>query len=458
MKKIISILFMFLILSTTVLGFCACTRPEEELIIYNWEEYIYPDFEQDFIDYYKQKTGKDLTITYVTFDTNETMLNRIMNGAGRADLICPSEYAVQRLIAGGYLEKINYFAPENSAQYPNAQNIDTDIVQTISDSFGDDEIDITEYMVPYMWGTLGILYNTDKISPEQAHDAGWGLLWNETSTGEIISEELTGKIFIKDSVRDSYCASVFYLKQKGLLDLEHVNLSANELINSVDDVLMAQAEQVLIAQKSQLKGYAVDFDKDDLITERAYASLAWSGDAMYAIEEAEADGVNLDYFVPEIGGNIWLDGWVIPKTASNKECAKIFIDWMNDPVVAMNNMMEIGYTSAVSQQALKNSQEALQIYYEVYEWAEDEIEEANEYFFDDARRYPLVTDVSLGVMHDFGAKNATITEMWGRVRAAGVAAWDWALYTILVLGTIFGLFFAIVFFRGNRVRKVKIIE
>ena len=141
-----------------------------------------------------------------------------------------------------------------------------------------------------------------------------------------------------------------------------------------------------------------------MINGDAYVSLQWSGDALYTMEEAD----NLDYFVPKIGGNIWFDGWVIPKNAPNYENALKFIDFLNRPEVAMANAMYIGYTSAVSPEVLQNSQAAMNVL------VENEYEAAE--YFGDLNRYPVIDDAKYGVMKDFGEYNDDAIAMWERVK------------------------------------------
>lgn len=306
---------------------------------------------------------------------------------------------------------------------------------------GGETVDITDYFVPYMWGTLGILYNADVVT-EADLAKGWGLLWNENG-----NEALNGKIFMKDSIRDSYCAAVMYLKEYNLLPDAHKNKSVQELINTNDDTMLAAVEELLVRQKDVLKGYEVDFGKQEMISEKGLVDLAWSGDALYAIEEAEASSSApaLDYFVPEVGGNVWFDGWVIPKNAKNKEAANYFIAFLNEPEIAMSNMLEIGYTSAVDKSVFESSEAALALLEEAeYDAAE---------FFADERRYPEITE-SLGVMKDFGARNDVVVAMWERVVSSNTDLTTlWIIIGVVAVLVIAGI--AIFLVRRNKNRRVK---
>jgi len=290
-------------------------------------------------------------------------------------------------------------------------------------------------MVPYMWGTLGILYNTSVVSEEELEEYGWGVLWNVQK-----NDKLENKILMKDSVRDSYAAAIFYMLEYDLLPEGYENYSVQELINCTDDEIIEAARVVLTEQRDHISGYEVDFGKDDMINEIVYADFAWSGDALWAIEEGdydeETDTYQLGYYVPPIASNIWYDGWVIPTSVNNKLAAMMFIDYMCSPMSGIRNSMAIGYTSAVSKDLLQNDEE-------VCAFIEDNEYDLEEYFSDEGR-YPEIND-TLGVMRDFGAKNDAVVQMWQRAKSgAGVPAslWWCLLAIVLAIGLAIGAYFA----------------
>lgn len=442
--KLISLLLACLMLAASFALFAACGgKYDEEITVYNWDDYIYSqrDLQNDFNEYYKAKTGKTIKVNYSTFDTNETMLAKVMNGDAVVDVIAPSEYAIEKLLQNDLLEKID------KSKVSTMSNVNESIYEVVRSVFGTfttnggETVDITEYFVPYMWGTLGILYNADVVTQADL-DKGWGLLWNENG-----NEALNGKIFMKDSIRDSYCAAVMYLKEYDMLPDAHKNKSVQELMNTNDDAMLAAVEQLLTKQKTVLKGYEVDFGKQEMISEKGLVDLAWSGDALYAIEEAEAtsSAPRLDYFVPDVGGNVWFDGWVVPKNAKNKEAANYFIAFLNEPEIAMSNMLEIGYTSAVDKTVLQSNQAALALLAE----AEYDVDE----FFADARRYPEITE-NLGVMKDFGARNDVVVAMWERVVSSNTDLTTlWIIIGVVAALVIVGIvIFAV---RRSKNRRVK---
>lgn len=526
MKKLCVFALVAVLLVVMVFS-CACDKDTDtdQLVVYNWADYIYDTKLEDFKDYYKTLTGRDIEITYVTFDTNETMLTKILNGDSIVDVMCPSEYAIQKLLEQDLLLPLNYFS-DNANDYidqsklngyqHNSGNVEAEFVSKVGEVFsqvvvqtqeGTKTVDMTEYFVPYMYGTLGILYNKQYFEElglynrETLNDANWGLLFNTDSNGNILSEGLTGRIYMKDSIRDSYAATIFYLKESGKLDGLTVQSGANagtlytelpigELINTVDEQVVQLCSDVLKQQKEHLYGYEVDFGKNELIQGIAYVDLAWSGDALYAVEESwdddyidpmldyeegESGGYTLGYYVPHGSGNIWFDGWVVPKTCRNVEAAKIFINFLNQPDIAALNFMEIGYTSAVSAEAMRNDEAARAILCEGYlvyapeYWdvvdedgnqlsAEDcdyaSWEEFADYFFDyvdpidDSNwRYPfqIVADNQynrtlddLGVMRDFGDNNHMVVTMWEDVRSTGISTWALLGWTLLVIAVAVG--------------------
>lgn len=529
MKKSFVVIVAVMLLCVLAL-YAACEPIQEnvdELVVYNWADYIY-DYEDDFKAYYKSLTGRDIKVTYVTFDTNETMLTKILNGDSIVDVMCPSEYAIQKLLEQDMLLEMNYFGEAEdyidtsslNGYVHNSGNVDAQFVQKIDEVFGSVQVNgadgaktvkMSDYFVPYMYGTLGILYNKVYFEElgiydrETLNKANWGILFNDDGSGNMLSDGLTGRIYMKDSIRDSYAATVFYMLERGMLDgltvtdknsanygKLYTELSMGDMINTVDDQLIELCGDVLKTQKDQLYGYEVDFGKNELIQGIAYVDLAWSGDALYAVEESwdddyidpmleydegESGGYTLGYYVPHDSGNIWFDGWVIPKTCpdSHLQAAKIFINFLNELYVAANNMMEIGYTSAVDGEKVKNDAECREILAQgYYVYGEDwEItdedgnvlsqedcdyaswQEFEDYFFnnfdpiDDSNwRYPFEIMAGneynrgieeLGVMRDFGANNYKVSTMWEDVRSTGITAWALLGWTVLAAAVMVGV-------------------
>ena len=508
MKKSVSLIACILLLCFTLTAFAACKVHGEtdSLVIYNWEDYIFDKDLKHFKQYYQELTGKPIEITYVTFDTNETMLTRLTQGDSNVDVVCPSEYAIQKLWESDMLVPLNYFVEEEytkgfsdrtkSGYEHNSDNIEPQIVEKVEEAFGE----MIDYFVPYMYGTLGILYNKYAFMDMGIYDAAimnkanWGILFNDDGEGNILSDELTGNILMKDSIRDSYAATVFYMLESGRLDglknengVLYTDLTAGELINAVDDQLLAIVRDVLTEQKKQLFGYEVDFGKDDLLQGNAIVDLAWSGDALYAVEESwddelgEEGDYELAYYVPHGTGNIWFDGWVVPKTYNpdHMEAIKIFINYLNRPEVAAQNLLEIGYTSAVSSEVLQESEQAMQILMEAYEYDFDNEDDWDtfvaEFFnrFDEDIdgtnwRYPfavneeIIEDIPLrkidefGVMRDFGSKNKAVVTTWNYARSAGTTALPLLGWTVLIVAVAVGALFLFILIKRLLAQRVKL--
>lgn len=386
----------------------AATPVVPTLNIVNWADYMDEELVETnfkaFVDFYKERTGKDIKVNYRTYDTNEAMLTQVMNSSS-IDMLAPSEYAIQKLLEADKLQKIGT-AEENEALW---NDIEPLFVETIDETFGDmtvggEKVNMRDYFVPYMWGTLGILYNTEVVTENDLKE-GWGVLWNKAG-----NQNLVGKIYMKDSVRDIYVAAVMYLKENDRLPEGFKDKTVVELINSTDKALIDAAEDVLTEQKAQKVLYSVDFDKEEVIAGNAYLDLAWSGDAVYAIEEAAKSGRKLGYYVPESGSNIWFDGWVITKNAPNAEAAKLFIEYMNKPEVAVKNMISIGYTSGIKKEILSSSEEVRSI-------LSDNEYDPDEFFADEVRYFNGT--MPMGVMKDFGDSESQLFSMLERVKSHG---------------------------------------
>ena len=292
MKRIAKFILLVLLLSFVLLPtLVACNDASDgssssgdRLVIYNWEDYIDGERDEDgntlldeFAAYYKEKTGRKLTITYTTFDTNETMMTKVLKGDAKVDLICPSEYAIEKLLVAGCLVSHKEIKKELESQltqygisldamsslsddHASWGNINPDIMNVIASMFGSikakdgNTYDMTDFMVPYMYGTLGILYNTSVVSLEELEEYGWGVLWNVQQ-----NERLENKILMKDSVRDTYAAAIFYMYEYNLLPEKYKDYTVQQLINCTDDEMVAAAEKVLTEQREHISGYEVDF-------------------------------------------------------------------------------------------------------------------------------------------------------------------------------------------------------
>ncbi len=375
------------------------------LKIYNWADYIDESVLDDFKVWYQEQTGEEVEIIYQLFDINEIMLAKIEKGKEDFDVVCPSEYIIERMLRNDMLLPIN----KDFGQTPNyLQNISPYIIERFNkiDGYGKNAND---YAVGYMWGTTGILYNTKYVTEEEA--STWAILHNE---------KFEKKIFIKDAFRDVYSTLLIYLRQQ---ELAEGKITLEELMYDSSDESIADVEQFLKKAKRLVAGWEADFGKEMMTKEKAYNNLSWSGDAVWAIEEAAEVGVSLNYVVPKEGSNVWFDGWVIPKYAVNTKAASYFINFMCRPDIAIRNMDEIGYVSVVATPEVFESR------------IDDELESAVDasYFFGkgaesvkiDPVQYPDRAVVErCGMMHDSGVRTPKMLEMWARVKGDDVPLWN----------------------------------
>ncbi len=333
-KKLTILILIALILSLMLLPILSgCNNKVIVLKVYNAQDYIEDGKEssvlRDFEEYYKQKTGQKVRIQYDTFDTLERAYTIINKREADYDVMCPSDYIIEKMKKQDLLIEIN------KDKIPNLKNIPPYLLDRNFDRGN-------QYSVPYMWGTVGIMYNADKVSEEDLNN--WNLLWNE---------KYKNKILMKDSIRDSVFIATIYAYRKELEEFaktatpEEYRDKISDLTNNITEDKIAKVEKELRKQYDILYAYEVDSGKDSMINGEAYVNLAWSGDAVWAIEEALENKINLDYYIPEEGSNIWFDNWVIPKYAKNVDIAHEFINFMCEPDISLRNMDETGYTTAV---------------------------------------------------------------------------------------------------------------
>ena len=299
------------------------------LKVYNWSDYIAEGVLDDFKQWYKDQTGEDIEVIYMTFDVNEAMLSKIEKGHEDYDVVCPSDYIIERMLNNILLQPLDFSAIPDSINY--IEKYRSPYIQEMFSAINPD-IDANKYSVAYMWGTTGIIYNKDVVPVEDA--STWNVVRNP---------KYAGKILMKDAPRDVYAPVLIYLKQK---ELAEGAVTLQGLMSDSSDESIAAVKSFLMDAKPGICGFEADLGKEQMTKNRAYVSLNWSGDAMWAIKEAEDVGVNLGYIVPEEGSTVWFDGWVIPKYAVNVKAASYFIDFMSRPDIAIRNMEEMGYVAS----------------------------------------------------------------------------------------------------------------
>ena len=394
MRKILSILILGIL-------FASCYNTGEPrknvLKIYNWADYIGEGVLEDFQVYYKEQTGEDIRIVYQTFDINEIMLTKIEKGHEDFDVVCPSEYIIERMLKKDLLLPIDTVF----AHSPDYMNNVAPYISEQSNKLSQPGRPANHYAVCYMWGTAGILYNKAFVT-EQDVDT-WGCLWDK---------KFAGKILMKDAYRDAYGTAIIYSHAK---ELAEGKVTVEQLMNDYSPQAMAIVEKYLKAMKPNIAGWEADFGKEMMTKNKAWINMTWSGDAMWAIEEADAVGVDLDYVVPEEGSNIWYDGWVIPKYARNPQAASYFINFMCRPDIAIRNMDACGYVSAIaSPEIMEEKIDTTLTYYS----------DLSYFFGPDADsiqinriQYPDRSVVErCAMIRDFGDKTKDVLEIWSRIK------------------------------------------
>ena len=282
---------------------CGCTgsgttgSSKKEVYVYNWGEYIDPDV----LDSFTEETG--IKVIYDEYETNEIMYPKVEAGAVTYDVLCPSDYMIQKMIDNDLLQEINF------DNVPNISNIGEQYMESAR------EFDpMNHYAVPYCWGTVGILYNKTKV--DEPIDS-WSVLWDEKYKGDIL---------MQNSVRDAFMVA---LKLQG------------HSMNTLDDTELEAAKNLLIEQKPLVQAYVVDQVRDKMIGNEAAIGVIYSGEAIYT----QRENPDLEYVIPKEGTNVWIDGWVIPKNARNVENAQKWIDFMCRPEIAKMNFEFMTYST-----------------------------------------------------------------------------------------------------------------
>ena len=292
---------LILVLTLSLGLFTACGKANNtngKVYVYNWGEYIDPET----ITMFEEETG--IQVVYDEFETNEIMYPKVESGASAYDVICPSDYMIQKMSENDLLAEVNW------DNLPNAKaNIGSQYYEEAK-AFDPEN----KYAIPYCFGTVGILYNKTMVT--EPVDS-WNILWDEKYKDNIL---------MQDSVRDALMVA---LKKNGFS------------CNTLDTSELEIAKNDLIAQKPLVQAYVVDQVRDKMIGNEAALGVIYSGEAIFT----QRENPDLEYVIPKEGSNVWLDCWVIPKNCQNKENAEKFIDFMCRPDIALMNFDYITYST-----------------------------------------------------------------------------------------------------------------
>ena len=422
----------------------------------NAEDYIDEELLTSFEEMVYERDGKRVKVVYETYDTNETMYNTLKTGKQTYDLICCSDYMIQRLAREGLVTSFhdaidkdlmpNYLSNVSSflASYDGSNSGKLDTINVDLPSGEKDTLNY--YAVGYMWGTLGILFNPSLVLNRNydlfANDEQYKSLSDEEKISQIIEDfssldgysNLWNPLFkgtqsIKDSMRDTYAVGIFeyykdYFNPNSSSYLTDYN-ARNEQFNKCDDATIEGVQNTLIDLKGNIFGFEVDSGKDDIVTGKIAVNIAWSGDAVNSIGRGyyadddwtevrdEENMVNLYYVVPELGANIWFDAWCLPTHDESYYESKQytysieFLDYLNDPANAVYNMSYNGYTSFIG----SNSNDLSMLNYILYSYdTSDGDGDTEEYDLYDLSYYFNFVDENGEPLKEL---NVTVEDPWG---------------------------------------------
>ncbi len=350
-------------------GGCAGNAENKETVlrIANWEEYMdeggwdeeeeieladgttimgKENMADEFETWYEETYDEKVRVEYSTFGTNEDLYNQMTLG-DTFDLVCPSEYMIMKMMEEGSLEPYSgdFLDKTNPDNY-----YSRGVSPYIEKVFTDLQIDgspLSSYAAGYMWGVMGIVYNPSVVSDEDVKH--WSML---------LDSKYKRRITMKDSVRDSYIVALGILNEKTFLSPSFLNnpqypTLLKEAMNDTGENTVERIGQILTKMRDNAYSLEIEGGKADMVTGKVVANMQWSGDGVYTMDEAEQDGMELSYAVPEECSNLWFDGWCMMKKgiggdSRKKRAAEAFVNFISRPDNAIRNMYYIGYTSAIA--------------------------------------------------------------------------------------------------------------
>lgn len=306
MKRLLSIALLFVLLTALLPVQAQAANETVTINVYNWGQYL-SDGTDDYINVIEEFEAAypNIKVNYMTYDSNESMYTKLKTGGSLFDIIIPSDYMVEKLIAEDMLE------PLDMTNIPNFQYID--------ESFRDPSYDPgSVYSVPYTWGGVGVIYNTKYV--DEADTGGWELLWNE---------KYAGKILMFDNPRDAFAIA---------------QLELGYDINTEDSTLLTLSANLLREQKPLVQMYVMDQVFDKMQRGEAWIAPYYAGDYLLMVEE----NPDLAFYYPEEGFNLFVDAVCIPKGSEHKAEAETFINFLLSPEICGQNLEYLGYSSPSS--------------------------------------------------------------------------------------------------------------
>lgn len=271
----------------------------EKIYFYNWVEYIDPEVK----DMFKEECGVEVVET--NFDSNETLLATMQAGGADYDVIVPSDYMVQIMISEGMLMELDF-----------------DIISNISNM---DDLNVNQYFdpeqkytVPYFWGTSGFAVDTNVVTD---YEDSWSMMFDPNSP-------YCGKISMLDDQRETIGAALMYLGYS---------------LNDTDPAHLEEAKNLLIQQSKCVKAYDSQTNDDLIISGETVLGHIWTGDAILAGLPDYGGREGITYVIPREGCVIWQDNLAVPVTAPNAYTAMVFVNYLNYPEIAAQNVEFVGY-------------------------------------------------------------------------------------------------------------------
>ncbi len=336
MKKLLCVLLAATVSMGGMAAMTGCTKRSEQLKLYSQGEYMDEEIFAEFESWYKEQTGEKVKVSMNDFQSNESMYNIVSMDKADYDLICPSDYMIEKMIKEGLCKKVDKSLVDIAAEglivpeYLEATRV----------------FDPTlEYSVPYMYGTFGILYNYKTLGK---HITSWE---------ELFASNRDRKLSLKKSPRDTYHAAGLYLHGEQLRNtpLAEKKAKVQEVFDTVTDDSVAEVKNVLSAWKGKDKHWDDEDGKFSMAKGELDMGLYWSCDAGYVMSDYEDDSGNLSkgnkdlwYVIPEEGGNVYLDSFVISKYAKNEKAANYFLQFLCQKATAIANSIYCGAVSPVA--------------------------------------------------------------------------------------------------------------
>lgn len=391
---------------------------------------------EDFEAWYEETYGEKVKVEYSTYGTNEDLYNQMLLG-NVFDLVCPSEYMIMTLMQEGKLQAFSEDFRDVTDSRNYYWNGVSPYIHSRMDHLWADDKKLSEYGACFMWGTMGLVYRPDGVRAEDMKH--WDVL---------LDPAYAKRITMKDSVRDSYFVALGILNQERILSPAFLGAAdyseqLSAVLNDTTQETVDKVEHLLSDMRKNAYSLEVESGKADMVTGKVLINMQWSGDAVYSLDQAEEDGIELAYTVPEECSNLWFDAWCMMKEGVGKDpekqrAAEAFINYLSRPDNVIRNMYYIGYTSAIA-----GGGSDLVYQYAKYCYGEEEAGEKAEYSLDyffqgDAAKehsYTILTSPSQlkrqlyaqyppeevlnrsAVMHTFDAEtNRRVSRMWTNIR------------------------------------------